>query len=328
MNDLAPVRSVRFALLATLLAFTACGPDFDSQAALDEGSGTDVAEGELKTLPSEDRATTLDVGSWNVEWFGSPDDGPLDDALQQKNVTLVLQQLKLDLVGLVEVVDPAAFTRVVEQLPGYEGLLVTDPRVTDGTKYYSAREQKVALVFKSRFHVDSARVVVPEAAYNFGGRPPMEVTLSFTENGAPRTLVVVVAHFKAMANYDGWNRRTLASASYKAWLDATYARRWVLTIGDWNDDLDVSTYQHRLSPFSNFVGDATRYSFTTQALTASNTSTTATFGSTIDHHMATAALATRFQAGSAKVVRPDVVVPNYALTTSDHYPVVTRYDLR
>ena len=36
----------------------------------------------------------------------------------------------------------------------------------------------------------------------------MEVKLSFPEDGAPRTLVVLVAHFKAMANVDGYTRRT------------------------------------------------------------------------------------------------------------------------
>jgi endonuclease/exonuclease/phosphatase family metal-dependent hydrolase len=278
-------------------------------------------------IPSEDQPNTIDVGSWNVEWFGATDSGPTDEALQQNNVKKVLRQLDLDLVGLVEVVSEDAFKGVLAGLPNYDGLLVTDPRVEGGAAYYSAREQKVALLFKKRFAVESARVVCIDAAWNFAGRPPMEVKLSFTENGAPRTLVILVTHFKAMANLDGWNRRTLASAALKTYLDTTYPSRWVLVVGDLNDDLDRSTYQGKTSPFSNFVADP-QYRFTTDSLTASNQSTTATFSSTIDHHFVTDELATRFVEGSAKVIHPETSIANYVLTTTDHFPVLTRYDLR
>jgi endonuclease/exonuclease/phosphatase family metal-dependent hydrolase len=319
--------------LLCLIFLAACGPDLSSVDS--DGVVTDVVTppnemrevtAELR-LPSEDQPNTVDVGSWNVEWFGATDQGPLDETLQQANVQKVLRQVDLDLVGLVEVVSEDAFHTLLAGLPNHSGLLVTDPRVQNGAAFYSAREQKVALLFKKRFTVESARVVVTESAYDFGGRPPMEVRLKFTENGAPRTLVVLVAHFKAMANFDGWNRRTHASAALKTYLDGTYPSRWVLVVGDLNDDIDRSTYQGKLSPFSNFVDDA-QYRFTTDALTANNEATTATFPSTIDHHFVTDELALRFVAGSAKVVHPEGLIKSYALNTSDHFPVITRYDLR
>ena len=269
----------------------------------------------------------MDVGSWNVEWFGAPDQGPLDETIQQLNVKNVLKQVNLDLVGLVEVVSEDAFKTLLAGLPAYDGLLVTDPRVTNGAAYYSAREQKVALIFKRRFAVDSARVVVTEQSYAFAGRPPMEVHLSFSENGAPRTLVVLVAHFKAMANSDGYTRRITAANALKQYLDATYPTRWVLVVGDFNDDIDQSTYQGKPSPFAPFVNDVA-YRFTTDSLSAAGISTTANFRSTIDHHLATDDLARRFLDGSAKVLRPEAWVTDYVLKTSDHYPVLTHYDLR
>lgn len=312
---------------AVLSLLAACGPE-DSQGRIGGGDDPlDATQGELARLPSEDFPQLVDVGSWNVEWFGDPEEGPTDDRVQMANVRTVLRQMELDLVGLVEVVDAQAFELLVQGMPGYEGILVTDPRVQNGAAYYSSGEQKVALLFKKKFHVDSARVVVTNAAYDFAGRPPMEVKLSWTEDGAPRTLVIIVAHFKAMANYDGWNRRTRASVAFKDWLDATYPTRWVLVVGDLNDDIDVSTYQSRVSPFSNFVADSANYQFTTSALTEAGQSTTASFRSTIDHHLATNELARRFVMDSAKVVRPSTI-PNYARNTSDHYPVITRYDLR
>jgi endonuclease/exonuclease/phosphatase family metal-dependent hydrolase len=136
-----------------------------------------------------------------------------------------------------------------------------------------------------------------------------------------------VAHFKAMANADGYARRKEAAAALKVFLDTEYASRWVLTVGDLNDDLDRSTYRGYTSPFADLVADP-NYRFTTDALTASGTPTTVGFSSTIDHHLATNELAQRFVEGSAKVLRVDAFVPSYGTTTSDHYPVLTRYDLR
>lgn len=317
------------ALLLVTLSFAACGPaDSDAVVSVvDDTPEFDDVAASLR-MPSEDRAETVDVGSWNVEWFGSPEDGPLDEVVQQRNVKNIIKQTNLDLVGLVEVVNEEAFKTLMAGLPAYDGLLVTDPRVVNGAAYYYGGEQKVALLFKRRFTVDSAKVVVTEQNYAWAGRPPMEVHLSFTEDGAPRTLVVLVAHFKAMANYDGYTRRITAANALKYYLDAAYPNRWVLTIGDFNDDIDVSTYQRKVSPFAPFVNDVAKYRFTTDSLSAAGTSTTTNFSSTIDHHLATDELARRFVAGSAKVLRPEAWVADYALNTADHYPVVTRYDLR
>lgn len=323
------VRAMNRALLLATLTLMACGgPQTDAVASFTDATPEydDVASS--LRMPNEDRIDTVDIGSWNVEWFGAPDQGPTDETTQQLNVKSVLKQTNLDLVGLVEVVDEAAFKTLLAGLPAYDGLLVTDPRVVNGAAYYSTREQKVALLYKKRFTVDSARVVVTEQAYAFGGRPPMEVHLSFTEGVAPRTLVVLVAHFKAMANLDGYTRRITAANALKLFLDQTYPTRWVLVVGDLNDDIDVSTYQRKPSPFAPFVTDSAAYRFTTDALSVAGTSTTAAFTSTIDHHLATNELAARFVEGSAKVLRPEGWVTDYVIKTSDHYPVVTRYDLR
>lgn len=320
----------RALLLLLTLTLAACGPDESNavvNVAADSTPEYDDVAAELR-MPNEDRPETVDVGSWNLEWFGSVENGPTDETLQQRNALNVIKQTNLDLVGLVEVVSEDAFKKLLAGMPAYDGILVTDPRVVNGATSYSANEQKVALLFKRRFTVDSAKLVVTEQSYAFAGRPPMEVHLSFTEDGAPRTLVVIVAHFKAMANYDGYTRRITAANALKYYLDNTYSNRWVLTVGDFNDDIDVSTYQRKVSPFAPFVSDSTHYRFTTDALSVAGTSTTANFSSTIDHHLATSSLARRFVEGSAKVVKPEAWVTGYATNTSDHYPVITRYDLR
>lgn len=310
---------------ALLLVVAACG----GEAVVDVTEPEPAASSEAQelTVPGEDRPDSVDIGSWNVEWYGDPMNGPSPETRQQLNVERVLRQLDLDLLGLVEVVSPDAFRHAVEQLPDHDGVLATDARVESGAAFYGASEQKVGLVFRRRFTVESARLVLTEQSYVFAGRPPLEVKLRFSEGGRARTLVVIVAHFKAMADFDGWTRRGKAAAALKAYLDATYPDRWVAVVGDWNDDVDVSTYRGRETPFAGFVNDP-GYRFTTAALSASNAPTTVGFASTIDHHLATNELAARYVDGSAHVVRLDRYVTSYGTTTSDHYPVVTRYDLR
>jgi endonuclease/exonuclease/phosphatase family metal-dependent hydrolase len=309
--------------LALLVCLAACG---GKEWAGPGDDGLSDASAAL-AVPSFDRPDTVDVGSWNLEWFGDPRNGPTDEAQQQANAATVLRGTDLDLVGLVEVVSEKAFTDLLAKLPNHDGILVTDPRVVGGQAEYSPTEQKVALLFHRRFTVESARVVLTEARTAFAGRPPMEVKLKFTEGGKARSLTVVVSHFKAMANADGWQRRVDAAKAMRAWLGTEYPTRWVLVVGDFNDDLDQSTYRGHPSPFADLVADP-EYRFTTDALSASNTSTTVHFGATIDHHLATNELATRFVEGSAQVLRVDQYIGSYGTTTSDHYPVLTRYDLR
>ena len=316
---------MRRSFILVAFALSACGSGVAQVSTLEPV--TAEFESALKRIPSEDRPDTVDVGSWNVEWFGDLEEGPADEAKQQANVARVLKETDLDLMGLVEVVSEQALRDAVAQMPDHAVLNVTDPIVENGAAYYRASEQKVALVYKTRFTVESARLVLTEANTAFAGRPPMEVKLKWTEDGHPRTLVVLVAHFKAMANWDGWNRRTQAAAALKTWLDATYPTRWVLVVGDFNDDLDASTYWGKTRPFAPIVSDPA-YRFTTDALTAAAIPTTVHYANTIDHHLATNELASRFVEGSAQVLKFDAFLPAYGDTTSDHYPVLTRYDLR
>src|SRR5882672_3122642 len=57
------------------------------------------------TVPAQGTATSLDIGNWNLEWFGDPNNGPINDALQESNVRDVIAGADLDIWGLEEVVD-------------------------------------------------------------------------------------------------------------------------------------------------------------------------------------------------------------------------------
>jgi PKD repeat protein len=281
-------------------------------------------------IPSQGSATQLDVGNWNVEWLGAPDLGPTDEALQQKNVRDVMSGADMDVWGLSEVVSTSAFDALVDGMPGYTGVVANDPVVTNGAQYYSDfgdTEQKVALVWRSSMAtLVSAKVILTGQNSNFAGRPPVEFTLRGTFDGVSRDLVFIVLHAKAGATADAWNLRSPASQALKSYLDTTYPTQNVFVVGDWNDDVDTSIVAGKASPYANFVSDTARYGFPTRALSLAGVSSTAGYPDFIDHQLNSNEVQAKYVAGSATAFQPQAYVPNYAATTSDHYPVFARYN--
>lgn len=280
-------------------------------------------------IPSQGSSTQLDVGNWNVEWFGSPDFGPTDEPRQQQNVRDVMAGADMDVWGLSEVVGAAEFGSLVSGMPGYTGVLANDPIVTNGPQYYSDfsnTEQKVALVWRSSMaSLVSAKVILTSQNSSFAGRPPVEYTLRGTFDGVTRDLVFIVLHAKAGSTQDAWNLRKPASDALKSYLDSTYPTQDVFVIGDWNDDVDTSITSGQASPYANFVNDTARYTFPTRALSQSGVASTTGYPDFIDHQLNTNEVDAKYVASSAQAFQPQPYVSNYATTTSDHYPVLARY---
>ncbi|MFG3040694.1 lamin tail domain-containing protein [Streptomyces sp. NPDC048330] len=282
------------------------------------------------SVPSQGSPTQLDVGNWNVEWFGAPDFGPTDEALQQQNVRDVMAGADMDVWGLSEVVSTSAFDTLVAGMPGYTGVVANDPIVTNGAQYYSDfgdTEQKVALVWRADMAtLVSAKVILTGQNSNFAGRPPVEFTLRGTFDGVTRDLVFIVLHAKAGSTQEAWNLRNPASQALKSYLDTTYPTQNVFVVGDWNDDVDTSITSQKASPYANFVNDVARYTFPTRALSLAGVASTTSYPDFIDHQLTTDEVQAKYVAGSATAFQPQPYVPNYATTTSDHYPVLARYD--
>lgn len=53
----------------------------------------------------------------------------------------------------------------------------------------------------------------------------------------------------------------------------------------------------------------------------------ATYPEMIDHHLASDEMLAAYIPGSARLVRAGRLIPDYARTTTDHFPVVSRYRL-
>ena len=311
-------RTLRCALL--LLALAAC----EGCSGTSEPSDQDVIP-----IPARGTETTFDVGTWNLEWFGDPANGPDDDELQLRHVRDVLKGADLDLWGLEEVVSRSRFSSLVNALPGYAGLLANDPAVQDGVAYYSDfsdQEQKVALVYKaSAVEVLAARVILTGESDAFAGRPPLEARVRVHVGGSTVEGVVIVLHAKSGADQASWERRGAAAAALKAYLDTTWPAARVWVIGDFNDDVDTSISSGRASPYAGFVGDAARWSFPTGALSAAGTTTIIGFPDAIDHQLVSDEASAGYVSGSVEAYRVDQHIPQYGATTTDHYPVLARY---
>ena len=291
----------------------------------------DVDASGVPRVPARGSETTLDIASWNVEWLGDPSHGPTNEALQLRNVHEVIAGTDFDVWGLAEVVSTEDFASLLAQLPGYDGFLANDARVIGGAASYSDfdnLEQKVGLLYKSSIlTVVSASVILADDDNVFAGRPPLEVTLRATIGGATQDMVVIVMHAKCCSDPESYDRRVAAASALKTYLDATYPTQKVWVIGDWNDDLTTSIADGQPSPYQDFVADRAHYTIETEPLARAHVGSTVNYNTTIDHHMVSDEAAATYIDGSVEIYRVDAYVPSYGATTSDHYPVLSRYQI-
>lgn len=301
----------------------------------------DEGREDSRTLSLTVRGTgsPLTVGHWNIEWFGAPNQGPpnsssdggTSDDLQIAHARDILGDAGVNLWGLVEMVDAEDFATLRAQLPGYSGFLANDVSfVPGGSSWYSNGEQKPGILYDSALTYRSAQLILTSQSSDFGGRPPLRV--DFNVRGLSEPLVVIVLHMKAFEDLTSYGQRQRAGTALKNYLDTVLPSERVLVIGDWNDDVDRSITRDDFgtylgSPYEPFVLDSARYTFITQPLSLRGERTVVRYPDAIDHTLATHEQARDYRPGSVRVLRPDAWIPNYANTVSDHYPVLSRYDL-
>ncbi|SHK85081.1 endonuclease/exonuclease/phosphatase family protein [Rhodothermus profundi] len=277
-------------------------------------------------IPSVGTATTLEVATWNVEWFGDPDHGPADEARQQANVCAVIAQSGIDLWALQEVSDPAAFQALLDSLGSdYEGVLAETaaPGVT----------QRIAFVYhRNVVQLRRVRQILTDFAKAFAYRPPLllEATVQLPDTAVIITFITL--HMKAGRDLSDYNRRRDAAQRLKSQLDLLYGNRPIVVLGDWNDELHGSIITGLPSPYEAFRADADHYRFLTETLDAADVPTwcgnnlTCWTGSTIDHILITDELFDAYEEGSAARFSALLeAIPGFVFSTSDHLPVYARF---
>jgi endonuclease/exonuclease/phosphatase family metal-dependent hydrolase len=318
-------RRARLLAALLILGVSACGGGDPAPSPAEPEAPVDVPV----AVPSRGDAGTLDVATWNIEWFGDSGRGPANDQVQAWRVRDVIVGADLDLWGLQEITSGADFADLLVQLPAYDGFLADNPLVEGGAASYSdfdGNEQKVGLIWRrGEIEVLSADIVLTESDFDFAGRPPLRVRLRSTVGGGDEELVVLVLHAKASTDAESWERRRAASVAMKAWLDENHPEDRVVVLGDFNDDLDESIRTGSPTPYRNFLDDPEGWSFVTEPLTLAGQTSTIGFDDVIDHILVSNEVDARYEEGSAEVFRLDRVIAGYGDTTSDHYPVLARF---
>ena len=286
---------------------------------------------------------TLEVVNWNLEWFGSPSFGPKDDDQQFANVQTILNSIKADIYGLVEVVDTARLGTIVRQLPG-GGYAY---RVSDFGSYADnaqdpdyAGDQKLAFVYKKSLFTnvvisDLFRCTQAENCPGYSpwssGRFPYLLDADVTLNGATQHFTFILIHAKANTSptATSYARRKAAADQLKAELDANYKGKNVIVLGDFNDDLDQTITAGITPPvtsYSAFTDDVADYTALTLPLSLAGQRSTVGYNDMIDHVLVTNATVADYVPNSAAVLTGVAnLVTNYGTTTTDHYPIQTRY---
>jgi DNA/RNA endonuclease YhcR with UshA esterase domain len=292
-----------------------------------------------------DTDSTLDVTCWNVEWFGSTDNGPSDENLQVTNVKTALETINADIYNLTEVTDLTAFNNLVAILPDYSGVCSSE------VSYNSPDGQRVCFVYKTALFTNittrhllktikddpSILTNYPDDKNRFwaSGRLPFALTADVNISGSPTQNIMFVG-IHARANTSSaesllrYNMRKYDVEVLKDSLDVQFLNQKIVMLGDFNDDLDVTVAGSIPGNETSYVAynnDPTRFNMNTRVLSDAGLRSTVGFSDMIDHIISSNELTPEYISGSARVSNVEQYVTNYGSTTSDHYPVMARFSL-
>ena len=264
--------------------------------------------------------TTLDIATWNLEFFPLALPGgfecPHPTAASRVQATAdLINRLELDIIAVQEISSPAGFQSLLALCPGYAGLLTTED--------FGCNFQRVGFIYKtSEVRVKSWRVLELGDEEPFP-RAPLQADFAVTFGERSYSLSVIAVHLKASGDFDSVQRRRAASRLLKEYLDGVADRdpnANFMIAGDWNDRIEESL---STNSFPDFVQDPEDYGFLTWPLAGK--SEFASIGSTslIDHLLVNRAACADFSGARVTTLRLDRVVSGYS-QVSDHRPVMVQ----
>ena len=309
-----------------------------------------VPGGSTSNIP---RDQTLDVVTWNIEWFGDegnspPAGNPNSDAIQRDSVRTVILGLNADVIAVQEITDVALFTELVNSIEGYNFML--SDAVSGGPGATNA--QRVGFIYKTEtiqpiaframftsIHPlynggdDSAILDFPDATSRFyaSGRLPFLMTANVTINGVTEEMDFIALHARANSGSDAQSRydmRRFDVEVLKDSLDVNFADRKFILAGDFNDDIDetVANVNTTETSYFEFINDPDDYSFPTLDLSEAGFRSFVFNTNVIDHIIFSNELDQNFIEESA-TVHYEFFDNDYSITTSDHIPISIRLQL-
>ena len=265
----------------------------------------------------------LETVTWNIEWYGSISQGPNNEQLQTKNVVEVIGSLKSDLYAFQEINSQSQLNNLTQYLTGYRGFVAD----------YVSFSQKMAFVFNTETidSVSSGAITQNQDSFDWAsGRFPLFFEFDYTyETNQTIRIYAVVIHAKAFDDQESYNRRKRAAESLYNYLITTKPDANIIFLGDFNDDMDRSIYNNAPTPYESFVDDTQNFQIATLPLSQQGASSTVGFDDMIDHIVFSDELFDLYIDDSESVyTNVENLIDDYGDSTSDHYPVIGKFDLR
>lgn len=320
-----PRSTVPLLLSLALLYTSACGTAYEPPAQEDE-----------KELSSNNPVAadgTLEAVTWNLEWYGHNSRGPDDEVLQTKNVLRVADSLKADLYAFQEIYSQEALHKISDNMTGYNGFVGE----------HISWKQKTAFVYNTNTidSLSSGPITNVREEYQedwdyywASGRLPLYFKFSYTFEDTAQKFYAIVIHGKANTGNnsekeEAYQRRKKAAEGLYYYLQDQKPNANIILLGDYNDDVDVSIYDNSSeSPYQLFVSNSEFFNVTTRTLTENGKSSTVSYNNMVDHITISDELYSLYIDESETVFQFDSeFIPNYGTTTSDHYPVWTRFEI-
>jgi endonuclease/exonuclease/phosphatase family metal-dependent hydrolase len=251
------------------------------------------------------------LATWNLELFPKTTESAAD-------IVAILDGLALDLIGVEEIADPAAFDAMVAAMPDHAGVVAED--------YPDAFQRNGILYRTSRVTLSDVETLFQDDWYAFP-RPPIKAHVTVTDVTPPFDFDFVVVHLKAYFDAESEDRRRKACIALEAWVRGRVASGGdpdVVIAGDWNDSLGDAPADNVFQVFLDAPDD---YRFLTFPLIDTENGSYIPYNSLIDHIMVTSDALTEYGTGTTSVIPLDSTVPDYQANVSDHRPVVSRFIL-
>ena len=289
--------------------------------------------------------STLDIVSWNINWFGNPSSGfgPTNDDLAEENIKKVMNRLDADIYVFIEVVDVQRFRKMINGIGGY-GVSIADfcSNATDTLNASYASGQKIAYVYrKTMVEAIQFRGLLRGSSNAYGnwasGRFPymMEAKIKNSNpfSGFQEPIFLIGLHGKSGDTAQDYVRRKAATKELKDSLDNQFSKSQLIIIGDFNDDLDATISKDissNLSSYDDIVKDSTdsdRYISISLPLSRAKYNSVIGYADVVDHVIISNELENRYLEGSVQILEDIITwIPQYATTTSDHYPLLCRFN--
>ncbi len=262
----------------------------------------------------------LETVSWNLEWYGH-NFGPLNEKKQTKNLLTIIDTLKADLYAFQEVFDQQSLSRLIDKMKGYRGFVAKN----------MGGSQRTAFVYNTRA-IDSLSSGLINEGQNehdwAGGRFPFYFKFNYNAKDTTTLIYAVVIHAKCCADAESYKRRKDGARSLYEYLSRNKPNANIILLGDYNDDVDVSIYKEKISPYKPFISHDEQFKVITKSLSLKGETTTIGYKDAVDHITMSNELFDEYIPDSEKVLtEAAALIENYGSTTSDHYPVWAKFEM-